>query len=1455
VAIKVKVGGSRSIRSVPKQDTLRPIIAQGEKKPIIVPDSVVLGIDTIGPYTREIFAGDGITVQTLGGDGGESANVTITHVNTSDQANTANSPLGFVKNISLDQFGHLTDLTNTELNPTNFSAANNIISSNDITFGNTAITLGGTTDQFLGLNLIQVGDLTITGSGISGSGNITLTPPVDNVIDMTNHRIVNVRDPIDPYDVVTNNYLGDTLEALELSLLIISDPVKPTDATNKRYVDNVAQGISVRPSSLAATTEDLGVTFPGAVFEAGNSAIDTTITLPEAFTIEIDGVSNWTVGSQLLVKDQANPVENGSYDLVQVGDPTANLEWIFARSDFNNESVEIPGTFEFVTDGIVNKNKGFVATVADAETFEIDVHSISWVQFQGVGTFTAGEGLTLTGTEFSVNEQQILDTITTPDNVLTVVGNGGLVIPVGTQAERTQPAAGMVRFNTDQTRFEGYNGIAWAGLGGTIDTDQDTFVQAETTPNADNDELKFFVGGTQQLIINTNGSIEANSSITINDNIQLGHSEVAEFNLTGAIQFPKGTTLERPSPQTGMIRYNTDDQRFEGFDNTGSWSSIAGSVIDLDRDTKIVAESSSGADNDQIQFFTAGTERLQLSEVGLFKFGDGLNKFTIDYLTGDTQISGNLGVTGNVTIGGNIQIGDADTDAITVSADFESNLVPDVTDTYTLGSATKDWLAAYVAEIRNATDFIKLTADVVKVNSTGGFIIPVGNVSERPTAEQGMIRYNTQDARFEAYNGTAWTGLGGVIDVDQNTFIRAESSPGADNNQLDFFANNQIAMQIDSDGSFKFGDGLSKVIIDYNTGLFSVNGKMVVDDVILDNNSITSANGDLVLGANTASDQIDASGHIITNVGTPVANTDAVPLGYLAGAFTSQLTVIDEANTFNSVNLIQNPTLTLGNGLIAFDEDAGNNAISIGIQDTGVTPGSYGNDGFTPRIVLNDQGQVTFATEIPVELQANAIPDFTETVHDLIGEMFRNNTEDGVSITYDDPTDKLNVELTANYVGSVTAGFGITVTGTPAPGYAQNVALNVGTIDARYINVTGDTMTGNLDAPRFRDSADVRFYGDFASESRLNSIRVGYLQNAAQIKMEGSTGTSTLYSDGTKLGQLNNAFNYVFYGRKDTSDFYVENGDVIAERFVDTESTSYFLHPGGTDSNLKQVNIETQLDVADLTFNNNTIDSSTNTIDFSSNRLLNLLDPTNDQDAATKVYVDSVAQGLRVIPSALAATTADLGATYNNTDGTLTNNGTLAAFELDDVTEWSVGDRVLVKDQTDEIENGSYEVTTVGDGTTAWVLTRGEYFNETSEIPGAFQFVTDGTQNKNTGYVATVADAEGFVLGVGDVIWYQFSGAGTYSGGEGLTLTGTDFSVNVDDTGIEIVADTLQLKDGGVTNAKMANPTFTVSDETDANTAITLGETLQFNGVDGVDTTVTAGTVSIAVNEIDGGSF
>ena len=71
-----------------------------------------------------------------------------------------------------------------------------------------------------------------------------------------------------------------------------------------------------------------------------------------------------------------------------------------------------------------------------------------------------------------------------------------LKIPVGTTGQRPTQATGQIRFNSTDGRFEGYDGNAWAGLGGLIDVDQDTFIRAETAPLSDNDDLEFFTGGT-----------------------------------------------------------------------------------------------------------------------------------------------------------------------------------------------------------------------------------------------------------------------------------------------------------------------------------------------------------------------------------------------------------------------------------------------------------------------------------------------------------------------------------------------------------------------------------------------------------------------------------------------------------------------------------------------------------------------------------------------------------------------------------------------------------------------------------------------------------------------------------------------------------------------------------------------------------------------------------------------
>jgi hypothetical protein len=131
-----------------------------------------------------------------------------------------------------------------------------------------------------------------------------------------------------------------------------------------------------------------------------------------------------------------------------------------------------------------------------------------------------------------------------------------------------------------------------------------------------------------------------------------------------------------------------------------------------------------------------------------------------------------------------------------------------------------------------------------------------------------------------------------------------------------------------------------------------------------------------------------------------------------------------------------------------------------------------------------------------------------------------------------------------------------------------------------------------------------------------------------------------------------------------------------------------------------------------------------------------------NQQAANKGYVDAIAAGFSFRAPCYAATTANLTGTYSNgTSGvgaTLTNSGVLAALVIDDETV-SVNDRILVKDQTTQYENGIYVVTVVGDGSTAWVLTRSTDYDTDIEIhPGTIIPVEVGTINYTTIWLETL---------------------------------------------------------------------------------------------------------------------
>jgi len=158
--------------------------------------------------------------------------------------------------------------------------------------------------------------------------------------------------------------------------------------------------------------------------------------------------------------------------------------------------------------------------------------------------------------------------------------------------------------------------------------------------------------------------------------------------------------------------------------------------------------------------------------------------------------------------------------------------------------------------------------------------------------------------------------------------------------------------------------------------------------------------------------------------------------------------------------------------------------------------------------------------------------------------------------------------------------------------------------------------------------------------------------------------------------------------------------------------------------------------------------------------------PSGDTDIANKAYVDSVAQGLDIKASCLYTTT---------------NNINLTGLAVQSGGDWlstlTAGNRILVKNQTAQAENGIYAASASG-----W--TRTNDMNTWAEVPGAFTFIEDGATLSSTGWVTTAGSTG--TIGVTAMPWTQFSGAGTYTAGNGLQLISNQFSVKANGTTLDV---------------------------------------------------------------------
>ena len=201
------------------------------------------------------------------------------------------------------------------------------------------------------------------------------------------------------------------------------------------------------------------------------------------------------------------------------------------------------------------------------------------------------------------------------------------------------------------------------------------------------------------------------------------------------------------------------------------------------------------------------------------------------------------------------------------------------------------------------------------------------------------------------------------------------------------------------------------------------------------------------------------------------------------------------------------------------------------------------------------------------------------------------------------------------------------------------------------------------------------------------------------------------------------------------------------------------------------------------------------TVDMGGNRVANIGTPTQATDAVTKAYVDGVKQALDIKDSVRVASQSNLSTSYNN--GTSGVGATLTADGNGAITVNSIaltsGDRVLVKAQTDASENGIYSVTTVGDVSNPYVLTRATDADSSAEVTGGmFTFVEEGS-DADAGFVLSNITGSA-TIGTDTLTMTQFSGAGSVTAGNGLAKSGNTLSLNVDDTTIEINSDTARLK-------------------------------------------------------------
>jgi hypothetical protein len=271
-----------------------------------------------------------------------------------------------------------------------------------LTFTGKTIT-GGTYSSPNIATIINTGTLTLPTSTDTLVGRATTDTLTNKTISGANNTLTNIANASLTNSSITVGTTAIALGASSLTLggltsvAVTQDPTSALQLATKQYVDAVAEGLHVHASCAAATTGTLASITGGTVtYNNGTAGVGATLTLSVALTV-LDGYT-LVNGDRVLVKNEVASANNGIYTWATGG-------LVLTRAtDFDTAAEMASGDFTFISYGTLYGSTGWVQT--DPVTV-VGTSPVTWIQFSGSGAYTAGTGLTLTGTQFSITNTAV----------------------------------------------------------------------------------------------------------------------------------------------------------------------------------------------------------------------------------------------------------------------------------------------------------------------------------------------------------------------------------------------------------------------------------------------------------------------------------------------------------------------------------------------------------------------------------------------------------------------------------------------------------------------------------------------------------------------------------------------------------------------------------------------------------------------------------------------------------------------------------------------------------------------------------------------------------------------------------------------------------------------------------------------------------------------------------------